>query len=334
MNTSVESDLRGGAFTNKTVLRLFAKGGVVVYLVILCVAFGIGSKDFLTSDTLLAIISVSSPLMVVTAAMTMCLICAEVDLSVVGVVGLSSTLTALLLNNGNPWPVAVLAGVGSGGVVGTINGLLTLRLLDVMPFFPSFFPTMATTALSLGVAETLLPSYQAIAITDPTFAMLFGFSHTFNVPILYALALVGLLHLALTRTVFGYRVQAVGTNRQAARLVGIDVRRTKFWVMTVSGLISGFAGVLTAGFFQSGYSLLGKGFELDAIGAAVIGGTAMFGGKGNVIASIGGVLVLAVLNTGLQLLQVEPAAQLAAKGILVITAVAVDVFVRRRVAVL
>src|SRR5260370_30629694 len=117
----------------------------------------------------------------------------------------------------------------------------------------------------------MLPSKQAIAISNADFAAVFGFAGTFNVPIVYALAVVALIHLTLTRTSFGYRIQAVGANRRASPLVGMNVKRTKFWVLTVSGLLAGFGGVLTAGFFQAGYSQLGKGYDLDAIGAAGIG---------------------------------------------------------------
>jgi ribose transport system permease protein len=160
-----------------------------------------------------------------------------------------------------PWPVAVPLAVVAGGGVGMVNGLLTVRLMAVMPFFPSFFPTMATTALSIGLAEALLPSKQPIAISSPGFSDAFGFAGTLasDVPILYALAVVVMMHLVLRRTTFGYRVQAVGTNRRAARLVGINVGATKFWVMTVSGMLAAFAGVLTAGYFQAGYSQLGNG---------------------------------------------------------------------------
>jgi ribose/xylose/arabinose/galactoside ABC-type transport system permease subunit len=146
-------------------LRALAKGGVVVYLAVLVAAFGLANNQFFALSTLLAIISVSSPLMVAAAAMTMCLICAEVDLSVVGVAGLASALTALMLSKGVPWPPVVLAAIGVGAVAGAINGVLTGHLAPVMPFFPSFFPTLATTALTLGLAEALLTSKQAIAIT-------------------------------------------------------------------------------------------------------------------------------------------------------------------------
>lgn len=323
-----------GASRQAQLLRILAKGGVLAYLVVLVIGFGIANSAFFEMRTLLAIVSASTPLMVVAAGMTMCLICAEVDLSVVGVVGLSSTITALLLFHGLPWPLALLASVAAGCIVGMVNGLLTGHLVPVMPFFPSFFPTLATTALTLGIAESLLPSKQAIAISDPAFASAFGFNSTIGMPVLYALVLVALMHVLLTKTALGYRIQAVGANRRAAPLVGINVRWTKFWVMTISGMLSGFAGVLIAGFFQAGYSLLAKGYDLDALGAAVIGGTALFGGRGNVIASISGVLVLAVLDTGLQLLQVEPAIQLAAKGALVIVAVALNLFMLRRLSTL
>jgi ribose/xylose/arabinose/galactoside ABC-type transport system permease subunit len=319
-----------GVSKEAQLLRLLAKGGVVIYLVVLVAGFGLANSAFLQVRTLLAIFNSSAPLMVVAAGMTMCLICAEVDLSVVGVVGLSSTLTAYLLFHGVPWPLALLAAVAAGGAVGMANGILTGHLVPVMPFFPSFFPTLATTALTLGIAESLLPSKQAIAISDPAFASAFGFTSLISVPVLYALAVVALMHVMLTWTGLGYRIQAVGANRRAAPLVGINVRWTKLWVLTISGLLSGFAGVLIAGFFQAGYSMLAKGYDLDALGAAVIGGTALFGGRGNVIASISGVLVLAVLNTGLQFIQVEPAVQLAAKGALVIAAVALNLFTLRR----
>ena len=152
--------------------------------------------------------------------------------------------------------------------------------------------------------------------------------------LIYALLVVLALHLVLRRTKYGYHVEALGANRRAAQFVGVDVKRTKIFVMTASGSLASFAGVLTAGLFQAGYSQLGKGYDLDALGAAVIGGTALFGSQGNVVSSTGGALVLAALNNGLQLLEVSSALQLAANGVLVVGAVALDLFVRRRLATL
>ncbi len=307
-------------------LRLYAKGGVLVYLFLLVVAFDILVPGFLTGPTILAIIDIATPLMVVAAAMTVCLICAEVDLSVGGVVGLSSTVVALVVLAGFPWWLAVIAAIATGGLVGVANGLLTARLVKLVPLFPSFLPTMAVFWVAIGVAEMFLPSQQAITINDSTFRTLF----TGYLPAIYAVLVVVAVHLLLTRAAFGYRIFAVGSNKNAASLAGINVTRTKINTLILSGLLAGFGGVLMAGYFQAGYSLVARGIELDAIGAAVIGGTALFGGRGNALATLMGVLVLGVLDTGLLLMQAPPAIQLAAKGVLVIMAVAIDLYVRRR----
>jgi ribose transport system permease protein len=306
--------------------QAFARGvAVLLYLVILAVVFSVLAPSFMSGGTLSAVLDLTSPLLVVGVSMTMCLIAAEVDLSVAGVVGLSSTLTAFLLLKGQPWPIAVAAAVAAGGVVGVINGVLTARLVGLIPLFPSFLPTLAMQWVCIGVAGALEPSQQSITISDPAFAALFGGL----LPLAYAIVVVILIQIVLSRSALGYRIFAVGANRSAARLVGIDVARTKASVLALSGVLTGFAGVIMAGYFQGGYANVAQGIELDAIAAAVIGGTALFGGRGSALGTLLGVLVLAVLDTGLLLVQVTPALQLAARGIIVIFAVAADSYVRR-----
>jgi len=299
----------------------------LLYLVVLIVIFSVIAPSFLSGGTLSAVLDLTSPLLVVSGAMTMCLITAEVDLSVAGVVGLSSTVTALLLLKGEPWPVAVVAAVAAGGLVGVINGVLTARLVGIIPLFPSFLPTLAMQWVCIGIAWAMEPSQEAITISNKTFAGLFGGL----LPLAYAIVLVALIQVVLSRSALGYRIFAVGSNRSAARLVGINVARTKAAVLAVSGVLTGFAGVIMAGYFQGGYANVAQGIELDAIAAAVIGGTALFGGRGNALGTLLGVLVLAVLDTGLLLLQVSPAIQLAARGAIVILAVATDLYIRRLV---
>jgi ribose/xylose/arabinose/galactoside ABC-type transport system permease subunit len=306
--------------------RALARGiAVVLYLVVLTAVFSVIAPSFMSGGTLTAVLDLASSLLVVGGAMTMCLIAAEVDLSVAGVVGLSSTLTAFLLLKGEPWLVAVAAAIAAGGVVGVINGALTARLVNVIPLFPSFLPTLAMQWVCIGLAGLLEPSQQSITIDNPAFANLFGGL----LPLVYAIVVIFIIQAALSRTALGYRIFAVGSNRSAARLVGIDVARTKASVLALSGLLTGFAGVIMAGYFQGGYANVAQGIELDAIAAAVIGGTALFGGRGSALGTLVGVLVLAVLDTGLLLLQVSPAIQLAARGVIVIFAVATDLYVRR-----
>ncbi len=218
-----------------------------------------------------------------------------------------------------------MAAVTAGGVVGVVNGVLTARLVGVIPLFPSFLTTLAIQWVCIGFAGALEPSQQSITISGPAFAALFGGL----LPLAYAIVVVVLIQIVLSRSALGYRIFAVGSNRCAARLVGIDIARTKASVLALSGLLTGFAGVIMAGYFQGGYANVARGIELDAIAAAVIGGTALFGGRGSALGTLLGVLVLAVLDTGLLLLQVSPALQLAARGVIVIFAVATDLYVRR-----
>jgi ribose/xylose/arabinose/galactoside ABC-type transport system permease subunit len=203
--------------------------------------------------------------------------------------------------------------------------VLTARLVGIIPLFPSFLPTLAMQWVCIGIAGALEPSQEAITINNHAFAELFGGL----LPLAYAIVVVALIQIVLSRSALGYRIFAVGSNRSAARLVGINVARTKASVLAVSGVLTGFAGVIMAGYFQGGYASVALGIEMDAIAAAVIGGTALFGGRGSALGTLLGVLVLAVLDTGLLLLQVSPAIQLAARGVIVIFAVATDLYIRR-----
>ncbi len=234
--------------------------------------------------------------------MTYCLLCGEVDLSVGGVTGLASTVAAVQMSGGTPWPLAVLAALGVGLLAGVVNGALTAWLSPVFPRFPSFLVTLATMALTAGIAQSMQPMQQAVAIENDGFRNALDFSSSLltSKTTWYALIAVAVAYVVLTRTSFGYAIYAVGANARAARLVGFGVVRTKFGVMVVSSFL------------------------------AAIGGVALFGGRGSIIGAMWGVLVIGVLNTGLLLLEAQTNVQLIAKGGLVVIALAFGEYVRRR----
>lgn len=321
-----DADFRGRLW------RLFDRVGVLAYLLVLVAVFGIIKPDSLTLGTGATVIQLSIPLLVVAAGMTFCLLCGEVDLSVGGVTGLASTVAAVQMSGGTPWPLAVLAALGVGLLVGIVNGALTAWLLPIFPRFPSFLVTLATMALTAGIAQSMQPLQQAVAIENDGFRDAFDFSSSLltSTTTWYALITVAVAYVVLTRTSFGYAIYAVGANARAARLVGFRVVRTKFAVMVVSGFLAAIGGVLMAGYVQAGFFQLGRGIELDAIAAAVIGGVALFGGRGSIIGAMWGVLVIGVLNTGLLLLEAQTNVQLIAKGGLVVIALAFGEYVRRR----
>lgn len=318
--------------TSRANWQLLDRLSGLIYFLVLLLLFVIIKPGALTPGSASTMLQLSIPLLVVATGMTFCLVCGEVDLSVAGVAGLTSTVTALQLDYGAGWPAAVSLGLAVGLVVGMINGALTAYLASSFPRFPSFLVTLATLSITVGAAQALQPMQQPVAINSPEFKNIFGFTGSVigSYPTWYAIIVVAVAYLVLTRSRFGYAMYAVGTNARAARLVGFGVLRTKFWVLTVSGFLAAFGGILMAGYVQAGFHVIAQGIEVDAIAAAVIGGTALFGGRGTVLGTIVGVLTLGLLNTGLLIMEIHVNGQLMIKGALVILALVIGEYVRER----
>lgn len=320
------------AALKRNIWQVLDRISIVLYLFALLAVFGIVDPNIFTGGSASTVIQLGVPLLVAAIGMTFCLVCGEVDLSVSGVAGLASTVAAVLMGHGVACPVAVGAALAIGIAIGMVNGALTAWLAPSFPSFPSFLITLAMLSVTAGVAQDMQPMQQAVAVNSPDFVGAFGYVSPiiFSLPIWYAAAVVGLGSLVLTRSRFGYAIRAVGISSRAARFVGFSAIRAKFWVLTVSGFLAAVVGVLMAGFVQAGFYSIAKGIEVDAIAAAVIGGTALFGGRGTVIGTVCGALVLAVLNTGLLILQVPVNWQFILKGSLIVFALATGEYIRRR----
>ena len=320
--------------SGRHVWRTLDRFSVLLYLTALLALFGVIDPAAFTLGSAASVIQQSIPLLVVATGMTFCLVCGEVDLSVAGTAGLASTVAALAMDDGVAWPLAVGLALAIGIGIGMINGALTAWLALSFPRYPSFLVTIAMASVTAGVAQAVQPLQQAIAIRNAGFHAAFGSEGSLvgGYTIWYALVVVVAAHLVLTRSRFGYALNAVGTNPRAARLVGVRVVRTKFWVLTISGGLAAAGGLCMAGFVQAGFFAVARGIEVDAIAAAVIGGTSLLGGRGTVLGTILGVLILGVLNTGLLILQVPVNYQLISKGCLVVLALAASEALRRKAA--
>lgn len=313
---------------------LLERGSSLFYLLALLALFGAVAPQGFTPGSAVIVVQLALPLLVVAIGMTFCLLCGEVDLSVAGVAGLAATLVAVALGQGLAWPLAVLVAVAAGAAMGLLNGLLTAWLSPSFPRFPSFLATLATLSLATGLARFLQPMEQAVAISDPGFRAAFRFTPAMidAPPLWIAVALLVGAHIVLTCGRFGHVAMAVGLNAQAARYAGLPVQRTRVLVMVLSGTLAGAAGVLLAGYVQAGFAGIATGAEVDAIAAAVIGGAALTGGRGSILGTLWGVLILGVLNTGLLILQVTANWQMIVKGALVILALVLAEAIRRRTA--
>jgi len=288
-------------------------------LAILVLVFSLSTRHFFSQTTFLTIANQIPAALLIATGMTFVLIVAEIDLSVGSVLGLCSSMLGVLLTKAG-WPLApaILATLGTGLVCGAFSGLVSLRWK-----LPSFIVTLGMLEMARGGAHALTRSqtqYIGSAIEGIAGTQVFGLS----LPFLLALAVVVLAQLTLTRTVFGRHLIAIGTNEEAVRLSGIDPRPLKLAVFLLAGFLVAVAAVIDTSRFQSANPNAGTGFELQAIAAAVIGGTSLMGGRGSVLSTFFGVLIIAVLNTGLAALGARDETKRLVTGAVIVAAVIFD----------
>jgi ribose transport system permease protein len=262
--------------------------------------------DILVRSSLSGILSVG---------MTYVILTGGIDLSVGAIVGIAGVAGATF---GDFGPAVMLsAGLVTGLVVGLLNGFL-VTYGRVVPFIA----TLATMTIARGLALTLTSS-APVSIEDPTYLAL-GAGRLFEaIPYMVIVAAVVTLlgWFGLARTRFGREVYAVGGNPEASRLSGIPVKRTIFFVYVISGLCAGLAAVLDSARTATAQPSAGSGYELDAIAAVVVGGTSLFGGRGTIVGTIFGVLIIQTISNIFVLLNVPFNAQLMVKGVIILAAV-------------
>jgi ribose transport system permease protein len=293
----------------------------VIYIgfVVVFIFFAILLRDqgFLSPNNLLNIFRQTATITVMAVGMTYVIACAEIDLSVGSVAGLSSVCTAMALSQWGLVP-GILAGLAVGLVVGSINGAL-VSLLGI----PSFLVTLGMLGIAVGVAQWITASAPQPILND-TFNTLFGSGNFGPVPglIVWSAIFVAIGAVVLNRTKFGRQVLATGGNRTAADFTGINTKRIKFQVLLISGVVASVAGMLYAGRLQSGRFQWGAGDELSAIAAVILGGTSLFGGAGAVVGTLFGALLIGLINNGLILAGLDSSQQQVVRGAIIILAVA------------
>ena len=274
-------------------------------------------EGFLSSNNLLAIFRQTATITVIAVGMTYVIACAEIDLSVGSVAGLSSVCTAMALSNWGIVP-GVLAGLAVGLVVGSINGGL-VSLLGI----PSFLVTLGMLGIAAGVAQWITDSAPQPILND-TFNLIFGSGNLGPIPglLVWSAIFVVIGAVVLNRTTFGRQILATGGNRTAAAYTGVKTKRIKFQVLLLSATIASVAGMLYAGHLQSGRFQWGAGDELSAIAAVILGGTSLFGGAGSVVGTLFGALLIGLINNGLILAGLDSSQQQVVRGVIIILAVA------------
>lgn len=291
---------------------------------------------FLSWRNLTNILTQNSVHAVLAIGMFMVILTAGIDLSVGSVLALSMMCLAVSSGNGVPWPIVLVIGPLVGAAAGFVNGVGITKLKMPHPFIM----TLGMLFTARGLANIVSGGVPHSGLPDPV-----RFLGSARIPvgewgdkiqslpfvIIFVLILYAVFHLIFEHTVFGRRLYAIGGNPQAARVSGINVDRHLIIVYTLCGFLAGLAGLIMAGRTNSGFPNAGMGIELEAIAAVIIGGASFFGGRGTLVGVFGGVLVMGLINNGLNLNNVSVFYQQVLIGIIIVVAVSIDVF-RREVA--
>lgn len=295
-------------------------GGIFLSLVILCVIFSITNARFMSVANFLNVLQQVAVIAIAAFGMTWVILLGEIDLSIGSIIAVAGMVGAQCILFGLGFVPAILLTLIAGAVLGFINGALTAKLM-----LPSFIVTVATMGIYRGLVS--LPTNGAPAmIMDPSWTAI-GTQNFIGIPIVIWAVIVLFLfnHILLSKTKFGRRAYLTGGNKEAALYSGIKVDRLKITIFMISGIMSAISGILLSSRLFSAQTNAGMSYELDAIAAAVLGGTSLSGGVGTMVGTLIGALIIGVLNNGMNMLSVPYFYQLIVKGVVILVAVYLDV---------
>ena len=298
--------------------------GTLFGLILIFVVFSSLSPVFLTAPNLLNILQQSSINACIALGMTLVIVTGGIDLSVGPIAALAAVISASLMVSGVPIPIAILAALGVGALCGLFNGVL-VAYAGLQPFIVTLGGLSLYRALSLiytggNPVFGIPPEFRALTNGDimgvPT-------------PVVIVAILALLCWIVLNKTPLGEYLMAVGGNQEAARIAGVPVARTKISAFVISGVLASIAALILVGRLGAAEPTLGNLWELDAIAAAAIGGASLMGGKGSIVGTILGAIILGSLRNGLTLMNVQAFYQLLATGIIIIAAMLIDSATRK-----
>ncbi len=304
-------------------LRLAKDNAVVVCFVALFVALSVASRPFLTTANLLNILSQQSFVLIIAVAGTVVLICGGLDISIAAVFALSAVVGALTANH-HGTALGVAAGVAVGGVIGLLNGLMT-TVGRVNPLIATLATSFAVTGLAVII------SGGKVIVVEPESWGVLGNSGigVVRYSIIVTAVFVALVGLVLNRTVYGRQVFATGGNEEAAWLSGIRTNRVRCVAYVLSGLSAGIGGVIVSSQVGVGQAQTGQSLLFTVIAGIVVGGTSILGGEGSVARTCVGVLLIALVNNGFNLLSIDPLYEQIVEGVIILLAVGADGWTRR-----
>jgi ribose transport system permease protein len=310
--------------------QIFARFRSLLALALMVLALSLISDRFFTPDNGWNILRQISVNLCLSIGMTLVIVSGGIDLSVGAILALAGAVAAGLLKSGVVLPAfdialqfttvgAVMAGILVGGGLGWVNGLAITRFQ-----LPPFVATLGMLSIARGLTMLWTGGFPITGLGESFGHLGTGAFLGMPMPVWIMLGLAGVFVVVTRRTRFGRHLYAVGGNERAARLTGLPVNRVKIAVYTLGGALAGVAGLIVTARLDSAQPNAGLGYELDSIAAVVIGGTSLSGGRGSILGTVLGCLIIGVLNNGLFLLNVSPFWQQVIKGGVILLAVAID----------
>lgn len=292
---------------------------LLVALTLLVAVFSVLAEHFLTRRTFSNVANQIPSLLVVAVGMTYVLVLGGIDLSVGSLLALCGGVMGVTTAGAHwPLPLALLTCLAVGAGVGALNGAVMVRWK-----LPAFIVTLGMLEIARGGAYLITNSqtqYIGASIEKISEVAILGLS----LPFFIAIALVVVAQFVLDRTVFGRYLVATGTNEEAVRLSGVDTRKIRIAVYSLSGLLAGLGAVIHTSRLGAADPNAGGGLELQAIAAVVVGGTSLMGGRGSVVGTLFGVLIIAILDTGLAQIGAQEPAKRVITGLVIVAAVVLD----------
>jgi ribose transport system permease protein len=317
------SDITRPAPATGTMLGRLAGNNQIVLLavlVLLCIVISLGAPQFYSVENVIAILRQCSLVLIIAAGMTMLLIAAEVDLSVGASLAFSGVVAMDVTNKTGSVLLGALAGILFGGAVGVFNGLVVTRLR-----VNSLIATIATMMILQG--GVFLYSREAVQNRhlQKTFTDIStGYIGPVPIPVVIAALVCLVVYIVLRHTTLGRYIYATGANQRAARLSGVRPERLKLFVFIVTGLLTGLAGLILASLMNAGQPTAGRGFELTVVAAVILGGTSLSGGRGTLLGTLLGVLILKVIDNGIIILRWDQDLQMVVPGVVIVLATWLD----------
>jgi ribose transport system permease protein len=302
----------------------------LIALFVLCLALSLLSDKFLTVDNAWNVLRQISVNICIATGMTLVILTAGIDLSVGSVLALSGAVAAGLLKSGLEFPSAnlyvgftllgaVVAGIATGSALGMFNGWAITKFK-----VPPFVATLAMLTIARGLTFLWTKGFPVSNLGEGFDYIGMGWFIGVPLPVWISAFIVGVAVFLSRQTRLGRYIYAIGGNENAARLSGIDISKVKVTVYTIAGALAAVGGIMVTARLDSAQPNAGMSYELDAIAAVVIGGTSLSGGRGTILGTVLGAVIIGVLNNGLVLLDVSPFWQQVVKGLVILTAVIVD----------